>query len=98
MTVPEMDMEPTEQDAFRYEALRLRIVENDEADNKGSLGLALFIRQGMLAWVNTWRDYVRTSCSAKKQAQESSVIPYKAQLEITKVLANMTLRNLGESV
>lgn len=85
-----------DQDSFRYESLRFRVLEKDEAHGKGSLGLAMFLRQGMLSWISTWHKCVPANFSTGKQTHQSPVLPFSVQSEMTRVLANMTLFSLGE--
>lgn len=84
-------------DSFRYESLRLRIFKKDENYSKGSLGLAMFLRQGMLSWINAWQQYAPKSSSADMQNQPP-MLPIDVQSEMTRVLANITLFNIEESV
>lgn len=99
MIEPKTDAELTDQDSLRYESLRFQLLGNNEAHRKGSLGLALFIRQGMLAWINAWHTCALANSSPCEQTNPRSILPYKIQSELTKVLANITLfnLNLGES-
>ena len=94
-TVP--DTEIRDPNSFRYESLRFRVLEKDEDHSKGSLGLAMFLRQGMLSWISTWHKYVSESSSTGKQNHQTPVLPFGVQSEMTRVLANMTLFSLGES-
>lgn len=94
MIEPKADTELADQSSLRYESLRFQVLEKNEAHRKGSLGLALFIRQGMLAWINGWPKGPLASSSAGEQTNPSSILPYKIQSEMTKVLANITLFNL----
>jgi len=94
MIVPETDTEFSDQDSLRYESLRCRVLEKQDNCQKGSLGFAMFIRQGMLTWITTWHRYIPENSPTNKQANQSSILPYKVQSEMTKVLANITLFNL----
>ncbi|ETR69446.1 MAG: hypothetical protein OMM_09586 [Candidatus Magnetoglobus multicellularis str. Araruama] len=85
-------------DSFQYESLRLRVFKKDENYNKGGLGLAMFLRQGMLSWINAWQQYAPESFSTDKQSNKSPMLPSDVQSEMTKVLANITLCNIEESV
>lgn len=82
---------------MQYESLRSKAVENDKDHRQRSLGLALFLRQGMLTWINASHKYsLSKSSDQANKTVESSELPYEAQLEMTKVLANITLFNLKE--
>ncbi len=83
--------------SLQYESLRSKVLENDEEHRQGSLGLALFIRQGMLAWRNVCHKYSSSKSSDQvNKTVGASKLPYKVQSEMTKVLANITLFNLKE--
>lgn len=100
MIEPKTDTELGDQASLRYESLRfgvLGVLEESETHRKGSLGLALFIRQGMLAWINAWPECARAGSYPDEKTNPSSILPYKIQSEMAKVLANITLFNLGES-
>ncbi|NOY60106.1 MAG: hypothetical protein GXO75_14420 [Calditrichaeota bacterium] len=96
MIDPGPDIKIGDQDSFRYESLRSRVLEKDEDHGKGSLGLAMFLRQGMLSWISTWHKCIPVNFSTGKQTHPSPVLPFKVQSEMTRVLANMTLFSLGE--
>ncbi len=86
-----------DQESLRYELLRFRVLGNNEEGSKGNLGLAMFLRQGMLTWISTWHKYDSASSSKDKKIHQLPILPFKVQSEMTRVLANMTLFNLGES-
>jgi hypothetical protein len=71
----------------RYEELRRRALGGG-----GGLGLALFLRQGMKAWIGTWYD-----CAAhvfqtpSNDSAKDMVVPSQLHGEITMLLAAMTL-------
>jgi hypothetical protein len=85
------------QDSFLYESLRFRVLEKNEDHSKKSLGLAMFLRQGMLSWIDACHKYAPEISSTDKQANQLPTLPFKVQSEITSVLANMTLFNIEES-
>jgi len=97
MIEPKTDTELTDQASLRYESLRFQVLGKNEALRKGSLGLTLFIRQGMLAWINAWPKCAVAGSSPGEQSNSPSILPYKIKSEVTKILANITLCNLGGS-
>lgn len=88
--------ERNDKDSLRYESLRFQILNKGHYSG-GRLGLAMFIDQGMLTWITTWRRFDSTDSSTKKQVHKTPILPPKVQSEITHVLANMALLNLGDS-
>jgi hypothetical protein len=78
---------------LQYESLRSQVVGKQGALYEGNLGLALFIRRGMLAWVETCQRCMPTHSPSEEQ-REPAVFPYETQSEMIKVLANITLLNL----
>lgn len=82
--------------SVRYESLRFQVLGENGVHRKGSLGLALFIRQGMLAWIEALHKCAPASFSEDERTNPRSIHGYKTQSEMTKVLANITLFNLGE--
>jgi hypothetical protein len=93
----ESDSEIKSPDSFQYESLRLRVLKKDENYTKGNLGLAMFLRQGMLSWINAWHQYAQESFSTNKQSNKPPMLPSNVQSEMTKILANLTLCNIEES-
>jgi len=45
---------------LQYETLRSQVLNKQERFGEKSLGLALFIRQGMLAWIELCHQYQQT--------------------------------------
>jgi len=76
---------------LQYESLRSQVVEPQGATYERNLGLALFIRQGMLAWIE-----VCHRCIPAKSEPETPVFAYETTSEMIKVMANITLFNLEE--
>lgn len=95
MIKPETSID--DQDSFQYESLRFRVLANDGNRCSGSLGLAIFLRQGMLAWINTLNKFNFKKSSPDKQVDHQlSNLPFEVQSEMTKVIANMMLPNTEE--
>ena len=81
---------------LQYESLRSQVLKKEEVFSERSLGLALFIRQGMLAWIKTCHQCIPTNSTLEKQP-ETPVFPYEIKSEMIKVMANITLFNLKEA-
>jgi len=82
---------------LQYESLRSQVLDKQESFAERSLGLALFIRQGMLSWIEVCHQYIPAH-SPRETRRESSVLAYETTSEMIKVMANITLFNLEEAV
>jgi hypothetical protein len=81
---------------LQYESLRSQALNEQETFSERSLGLALFIRQGMLAWIEVCYRCIPANSKLDKQLQ-TPVFAYQATSEMIKVMANITLFNLDEA-
>jgi hypothetical protein len=71
----------------RYEELRRRALGGG-----GGLGLALFLRQGMKAWIETWSDCtVHVPKTPSSDTDKDVRVPSHLHGEIAMLLAAMTL-------
>jgi hypothetical protein len=82
---------------LQYESLRSQVLNKQERFAERSLGLALFIRQGMLAWIELCHRY-RPAHSSRGKRPQSAVFAYETTSEMIKVMANITLSNLEEAL
>ena len=82
---------------LQYESLRSQALNEQEISAERSLGLALFIRRGMLAWIEIRHRCIPATSTSDKQP-EPPALAYKAKSEMIKVLANITLFNLKEAL
>jgi len=82
---------------LQYESLRLQALNRQEIFSERSLGLALFIRQGMLAWIEVCHRCIPAHATRQKRSQ-SPVFAYETTSEMIKVMANITLFNLQEAL
>jgi hypothetical protein len=82
---------------LQYESLRSQVLNKQASFAERSLGLALFIRQGMLAWIEVCHQYIPAHSTRQKQPQ-SPVFAYETTSEMIKVMANITLFNLEEAL
>lgn len=76
----------------RYEDLRNDVLHSFPEIVKQSQGLALFLRQGMIGWLNAW-----SKCSPphvvedKKEEYAYQGLPVDLRAQVANVLTNMTL-------
>ena len=80
---------------LQYESLRLQALNRQEIFSERNLGLALFIRQGMLAWIEVCHRYIPAHSTRQKRPQPP-VFACDTTSEMIKVMANITLFNLEE--
>jgi hypothetical protein len=81
----------------QYESLRCQVLNKKEHFAEKSLGLALFIRQGMLAWIELCHRYIPTNSTRQKRVK-IPVLADETTSEMIKVMANITLFNLEEAL
>ena len=82
---------------LHYESLRSRVLNSQVNFSEKSLGLTLFIRRGMLAWIEVCHRCTPANCNREKQA-EMPAFEYGTTSEMIKVMANITLFNLEEAL
>jgi hypothetical protein len=80
----------------QYERLRSQTLNRKEAFSERSLGLVLFIRRGMLAWMEVYNQCMLVDSKPNKHP-ETPAFGYQATSEMIKVMANITLYNLDEA-
>jgi len=81
----------------RYEDLRAESLDSCVRNYQKSRGLALFIRQGMVAWSEAWSKY---ACCEFQVREEKSVeveknLPVDLRSQVTVLLTNMALDACG---
>jgi hypothetical protein len=89
-------IESDERVLLQYESLRWQVLNKHQRSSKPALGLALFIRQGMLAWIEVCHRCAPVS-SNLDQHRQVPVFAYETKSEMIKVMANITLCNLKEA-
>ena len=94
---PSPDIEPDDSTLLQYESLRLQALNRQEIFSERSLGLTLFIRRGMLAWIEVCGRCIPANSNPQKQL-ERLVFAYETTSEMIKVMANITLFNLEEAL
>ena len=82
---------------LQYESLRSQALNRQEIFPERRLGLTLFIRQGMLAWIEVCHRCIPVNLKPKKRL-ETPVFAYETTSEMIKVMANITLFNLEEAL
>jgi hypothetical protein len=91
------DTESDDRALLQYELLRLQVVDKQGAAYERNLGLALFIRQGMLAWIEVCRRSMPAKSNPERRP-ERPVFGSETTPEMIKVMANITLFNLEETL
>lgn len=77
----------------RYEQLRAMVLTRHEwVETTGNLGLALFVRHGMAAWMKASLSYNQDMESkAEEKRKTDDLLPVGLQSELTMLLVNMAL-------
>ena len=94
---PSPDIKPDDSTLLQYESLRLQVLNKPDSFYERSMGLALFVRQGMLAWIELCHRYIPTNSTRQKRAK-IPVLADETTSEMIKVMANITLFNLQEAL
>jgi hypothetical protein len=75
----------------RYEQLRSQALGKLFPDGRG-LGLALFMRKGMAAWMQTWSEHTAKVKTVNTQVLDTGkLIPENTTGQLTTVLTNMIM-------
>ena len=90
-------IESDESTLLQYESLRLQALFGQDIFSERSLALTLFIRRGMLAWIEVCHRCIPANSKPGKQPQ-TPVFAYETTSEMIKVMANITLFNLEEAL
>ena len=97
MRKSQLDSESNDSILLQYESLRLQVLNRYGDFFERGLGLTLFIRRGMLAWIEVCRKCIPADSSRQMQTQPP-VFAYGVTSEMVKVMANITLSNLEEAL
>lgn len=81
--------------ARRYEELR-SFALGEKTCVEASRGLALFLKEGMAAWISAWSLPAPCSLGARKHVDADVLPKWGRADEVAVVLANMALVSLGE--
>jgi hypothetical protein len=93
----QLDSESDDSIVLQYESLRWQVLNRYGDFSEPALGLTLFIRRGMLAWIDVCHKCMPVDSSRQKQTKPS-VFAYGVTSEMVKVMANITLSNLEEAL
>jgi hypothetical protein len=91
------DINSDESMLLQYESLRKQALNRQAFFPERSLGLALFIHRGMLAWLAVYNRCRPVNPNSEKR-METPTFAYETTSEMIKVMANMTLSNLEEAL
>lgn len=92
-----MDIESVDRTLLQYESLRSQVLNHQRDFSERGLGLTLFIRRGMLAWLEVCHRCTPAD-SHQQERTETPVFSYGLKSEMIKVMANITLFNLEEAL
>jgi len=90
-------LESDDSTLLHYESLRSQVLNRRANFSERSLGLALFIRRGMLAWIEVCHRCTPVDSNMKRPTQ-TPVFAYGATSEMIKIMANITLCNIEEAL
>ena len=92
-----MGIESDDSTLLQYESLRSQVLNREGDFFQRGLGLTLFIRRGMLAWMEVCHRCTPAE-SNQQERKETSIFAYSVTSEMVKVMANITLFNLEEAL
>ena len=93
----QLDSESDDSILLQYESLRLQVLNRYGDFSERGLGLTLFIRRGMLAWMEVCHRCMPEDSKRQKRTK-TPVFAYGVTSEMVKVMANITLFNLEEAL
>jgi hypothetical protein len=86
--------EPTDGALLQYESLRTQVLREEPSLSMRSLGMALFIRHGMVAWVEMYHQCKPPSDPLLDKHPQIPALPHGTNSEMIKVMANLMVSNL----
>ena len=93
-----MNLAPTQPNLWteRYETLRRHFIENRQFLASDPLGLTLLLRNGLAAWMRTWRSCTEAALKTGAPAPDWQCPPISTawQQELTLLIAQMTAPHL----
>ena len=92
-----MAIESVDNTLLQYESLRSQVLNRHGDFSERGLGLTLFIRRGMLAWMEVCHRCTPAD-SDRQDRTEISILAHSVTSEMVKVMANITLFNLEEAL
>ena len=88
--------ESTDGALLQYESLRTQVLREEASLSMRSLGMALFIHHGMLAWVEMYHQCKPPSDAILDKHPQIPALPHGTKSEMIKVMANIMVSNLKE--
>lgn len=84
----------------RYEELRIDVLNSYKKNAKKSQGLVLFLRQGMIGWLEAWSKYTSPADTVEDRREEYTNydLPYDLRAQVAIVLTNMALNICREVI
>jgi hypothetical protein len=79
---------------LQYESLRSQVINRQTDFSERGMGLALFIRRGMLAWM----EICQQAIPADTHRPQTPAFAFGVTAQMVKVMANITLFNLEEAL
>ena len=79
---------------LQYESLRTQVLREEASLSMRSLGMALFIQHGMLAWIAMVHQCKPPSDAILDKHPQISALPHGTNSEMIKVMANIMVSNL----
>ena len=90
--------ESTDGALLQYESLRAQGLREEASLSMRSLGMALFIHHGMLAWIERYHQGKPPSDGILDKHPQIPALPHGIKSEMIKVMANIMVSNLkGDS-
>ena len=80
---------------LQYESLRSQVLNRQGVFSERSMGMTLFIRKGMVAWIEACHRCKPVPANRPKRSA-TKPLTYETTSEMIKVMANITLVNLQE--
>jgi hypothetical protein len=77
-----------------YEAMRSQVT-GGAAGTTTTLGLALFMRRGLTAWLKMCSSLPSTAARMNAPGRSDAPIPHTPTLELASLLADMAMRHAG---
>jgi hypothetical protein len=92
-----MGIESVDSTLLQYESLRSQVLNRQGDFSQRGLGLTLFTRRGMLAWMEVCHRCTPTD-SNRQERTETPVFAHSVTSEMVKIMANITMFNLEEAL
>ena len=87
-------MSPAPASSEQYEALRRHAVERGQVFSPEPLGMMLVVKTGLASWMRQWQEISRAPAGTPAPAAAASAQEPGWQHDLTRLLAQMTARQL----